>query len=461
MVTTSSRPPGVAVMRVFRTSSTTLTGRSFNSATRSRSAGSNSISPRIARSVIPATCALSPAKSASSSMHSWPIMVESMSARKSFLRRVATGCTTMSIGRSPRAACRRVSIALMSSGLLTSVSKGMSTATSSNSHRAVPGEGRTASAPSTMVVSSAGLAGLQIRVATRDMQANSFGLSKAVLIAGPTASGKSALALELAQTTCGVVINTDSMQVYRDLRVITARPTVEEEARAPHRLYGHVDASVNFSAGAWVADAAKVLAEARAQDRLPIFAGGSGLYFKALTRGLSAVPPIPAEVRDGVRARLERDGVEALHTELAQRDPVSAERLKPRDRTRIARALEVIEATGRSLTDWHREGLPPLLPRSEFSALFLAPEREQLYARIDARFDAMLAAGALGEVATLASRNLDSLLPAMKAHGVPALIRHLKGEITREAAAEIGRADTRHYAKRQFIWFRHQLPEFE
>jgi tRNA dimethylallyltransferase len=162
-----------------------------------------------------------------------------------------------------------------------------------------------------------------------------------------------------------------------------------------------------------------------------------------------------------VRARLERDGVEALHTELAQRDPVSAERLKPRDRTRIARALEVIEATGRSLTDWRREGLPPLLPRSEFSALFLASEREQVYARIEARFDAMLGAGALDEVATLASRNLDSLLPAMKAHGVPALIRHLKGEITREVAAEIGRADTRHYAKRQFTWFRHQLPEFE
>ena len=286
-------------------------------------------------------------------------------------------------------------------------------------------------------------------------------IGKAVLIAGPTASGKSALALELASRAGGTIINADSMQVYRDLRIITARPTQDEEARVPHRLYGHVDAAVNFSAGAWVADAAKVLAEARAQDRLPIFAGGSGLYFKALTRGLSAVPPIPAEVRDGVRARLERDGVEALHTELAQRDPVSAERLKPRDRTRIARALEVIEATGRSLTDWHREGLPPLLPRSEFSALFLAPEREQLYARIDARFDAMLGAGALDEVATLASRNLDSLLPAMKAHGVPALIRHLKGEITREAAAEIGRADTRHYAKRQFTWFRHQLPEFE
>ena len=140
----------------------------------------------------------------------------------------------------------------------------------------------------------------------------------------------------------------------------------------------------------------RCLAEARAQNRLPIFVGGSGLYFKALTRGLSAVPPIPAEVRDGVRARLERDGVEALHAELARRDPASAERLKPRDRTRIARALEVVEATGRALTDWHREGLPPLLPPGEFSALFLAPDREQLYARIDARFDAMLAAGRAG-----------------------------------------------------------------
>jgi len=166
-------------------------------------------------------------------------------------------------------------------------------------------------------------------------------------------------------------------------------------------------------------------------------------------------------VRDSVRARLERDGVEALHAELATRDPVSAERLKPRDRARIARALEVVEATGRALTDWHREGLPPLLPPGEFSALFLAPERDQLYARIDARFDAMLATGALDEVAALAARKLDPLLPAMKAHGVPVLIRHLNGEITQEETAEIGRADTRHYAKRQFTWFRHQLPEFE
>jgi tRNA dimethylallyltransferase len=281
-----------------------------------------------------------------------------------------------------------------------------------------------------------------------------------VLIAGPTASGKSALALESAQKTGGVIINADSMQVYRDLKIITARPTPQEEAGIPHRLYGHIDAAVNFSAGSWVADAAKVLAEVRAQNALPVFVGGSGLYFKALTRGLSAVPPIPPDIREGVRARLEKDGVEALHAELAQRDPQSATRLKPRDRTRIARALEVVEATGRSLTDWHRDGMPPLLPSGEFFALFLAPDRDQLYARIDSRFDAMLESGALGEVAALAARNLDPLLPAMKAHGVPVLMRYLKGEITLAEAAATGRAETRHYAKRQFTWFRHQLPEF-
>jgi tRNA dimethylallyltransferase len=173
------------------------------------------------------------------------------------------------------------------------------------------------------------------------------------------------------------------------------------------------------------------------------------------------VPPIPVATRESVRARLERDGVEALHAELTRRDPAGAERLKPRDRTRIARALEVVEATGRSLTDWHRDGLPPLLPPGSFRALFLEPDRHELYARIDARFNAMLAAGALEEVASLAARRLDPLLPAMKAHGVPALIRHLEGEITLDEAAAIGCADTRHYAKRQFTWFRHQLPEFK
>jgi len=283
---------------------------------------------------------------------------------------------------------------------------------------------------------------------------------KAVLIAGPTASGKSALALALAEASRGTVINTDSMQVYRDLRIITARPTPEEEARVPHRLYGYCDAAVNCSAGAWIADATNILREAQSERRLPIFTGGSGLYFKALTRGLSAVPPIPQSIRDGVRARLERDGVEVLHAELAGRDPDSAGKLKVRDRSRIARALEVIEATGRSLGDWHRDGLPPLLRPEETVAVFLNPDRGELYERIDARFSRMIEAGALDEVSALAARKLDPLLPAMKAHGVPALMRHLRGEISRDEAIDIGRADTRHYAKRQFTWFRHQLPEF-
>ncbi len=281
-----------------------------------------------------------------------------------------------------------------------------------------------------------------------------------MLIAGPTASGKSALAVELAQKAGGVVINADSMQVYRDLRILTARPTPDDEADVPHRLYGHVDAAVNYSAGHYVRDAAVVLAEVHAAGRLPIFIGGTGLYFKALTRGLAAVPPVPDEVRDAVRLRLDRDGVEALHAELARRDPAAGARLNVRDRTRVARALEVIEATGRPLAEWHAETTPPLLPAGSYRALFIAPERETLYARIDARFDLMLDRGALEEVEQLAARGLDPLLPAMKAHGVPALIRYLRGEITREEATVIGKADTRHYAKRQFTWFRHQLPEF-
>jgi tRNA dimethylallyltransferase len=284
---------------------------------------------------------------------------------------------------------------------------------------------------------------------------------RAVLIAGPTASGKSALALRLAEKAGGVVINTDSMQVYRDLRIVTARPTPDEEARVPHRLYGHRDAAINCSVGTWLEDAAAALAEARCAGKLPIFTGGSGLYFKALLRGLSSVPPVPGEIREAVRARLERDGIEALHAELKRRDPVMGERLKPRDRARVARALEVIEATGRSISDWHAHGLPPLLAPANLTAVFLAPERAELYARIDRRFENMLAGGALEEVAALAKRALDPILPAMKAHGVPALIRHLRGEVSLAQAAAVGARDTRHYAKRQFTWFRHQLPEFE
>ncbi len=287
-------------------------------------------------------------------------------------------------------------------------------------------------------------------------------MSKAeiILIAGPTASGKSALALELAQKLGGVIVNADSMQVYRDLRIITARPSVEEERRLPHRLYGHVDAAENFSVGRWCEEAAAVLAEIERTARAAVLVGGTGLYFNALTRGLAAVPPIPAKIREEVRARLLSDGVAALHTELKWRDPAAAARLMPGDRARITRALEVVLATGRSLLDWHETNKPAGLDPARAAKIFLMPERDELLRRIDARFDAMMAAGALEEVRRLAARNLDPDLPAMKAHGVPWLIRHLNGEVTLEEAVEEAKRDTRQYTKRQATWFRNQLPDF-
>jgi tRNA dimethylallyltransferase len=282
----------------------------------------------------------------------------------------------------------------------------------------------------------------------------------AILIAGPTASGKSALALALAERFIGTIINADSMQVYRDLRIITARPSKEEETRVPHRLYGHVDAAENYSVGRWCVDAERAVAEVRGAGRLPVLVGGTGLYFKTLTQGLAAIPPIPADIRAAVRERLKAEGIAPLYAELARRDSASAGRLMPGDRSRITRALEVILATGRSIVDWHREGMKPALDAANAVKIFLNPEREQLYARIDGRFDAMLAAGALDEVEALRRRKLDPALPAMKAHGVPWLIRHLNGEITLAEAAEGGKRDTRRYTKRQATWFRNQLPDW-
>jgi tRNA dimethylallyltransferase len=281
-----------------------------------------------------------------------------------------------------------------------------------------------------------------------------------VLIGGATASGKSALALVLAQKLGGTIINADSMQVYRDLRIITARPTQAEEARMPHRLYGHVDAEENYSTGRWLTDANAALRETQEEGRPAIVVGGSGLYFKALTRGLAAIPPVPPHVRDLVRGRLQREGLAALYAELCERDSVSARRLMSSDRARITRALEVVLATGRAIADWQREGMPaPLAPRDAVR-IFLDVARAELHRRIDARFDAMLAAGAVEEVRLLARRDLDPALPAMKAHGVPWLMRHLAGEIDLAAAAEGAKRDTKRYTKRQATWFRHQLADW-
>jgi tRNA dimethylallyltransferase len=300
--------------------------------------------------------------------------------------------------------------------------------------------------------------GILIRVKTHYV--NPVSEPKIILIAGPTASGKSALALALAEKLGGTIINADSMQIYRDLRIITARPTPEEEARVPHRLYGHVDAAEKFSVGRWCTEVADVLAATQREARIAIVVGGTGLYFSALTQGLAAVPPIPAQIRNQVRGRLASDGVEALHAELTLRDPAAAARLMPGDRARVTRALEVILATGRSLLLWHEANMPARVDAALAAKVFLMPNRDELLRRIDARFDAMMAAGAMDEVRALAGRHLDPNLPAMKAHGVPWLIRHLNGEIAIGEAIEGGKRDTRRYTKRQATWFRNQLPDF-
>lgn len=283
------------------------------------------------------------------------------------------------------------------------------------------------------------------------------GRPAAVLIAGPTASGKSALALALARAFDGVVINTDSMQVYSDLRVLTARPSPAEAASAPHRLYGSIDGAVNFSVGHFQRQAAAILTEADASGHLPIFVGGTGLYFRALDEGLSDLPEVPDAIRESSRAEAEGRPTEALHALLATRDPEGAARLRPSDRMRVMRALEIFAATGRPIGSFHESRAPGPLAGRPLLKLFLAVEREDLRRRIDARFLAMMREGALEEVAALRGRRLDPLLPIMRAHGVPGLIAHLDGRLPLDDAIARGQGDTRRYAKRQHTWFRHQM----
>ncbi len=287
-----------------------------------------------------------------------------------------------------------------------------------------------------------------------------MGRIRAILIAGPTASGKSAVALGLARASGGVVVNADSMQVYRDLRILTARPTSADEAAAEHRLYGHVDGAVNYSVGRWLLDFAALMAELKAAGRLAVVVGGTGMYFKAATQGLSDIPRVPEDVRARVRAAAEGAAPADLHARLAARDPLTAARLRPTDPQRILRALEVLEATGRPLSAFQGARAAPILPEGSWRGFFLAPERADVRAAIDGRFLKMIENGALDEVARLAARTLDPALPIMRAHGAPALMAHLRGEMSLEAAIARGQADTRAYAKRQFTFARHQLPDF-
>ena len=281
----------------------------------------------------------------------------------------------------------------------------------------------------------------------------------AVLIAGPTASGKSAAALALAQELGGAIINADSMQVYRELRVLTARPTLEAEARVPHFLYGHVSASERYSVGRYEDEAARTMRDVRERGLLPIFVGGTGLYFGVLTEGLSPIPPVPASVRADVRRRFEALGRDAFFADLAERDEVTAAKLKPSDTQRVLRAADVLEATGCPLSTWQDSRGSAVLAECRLARFVVSPPRDLLLERIDARLQAMVEQGALGEVRALVG--LDPSLPAARALGVPELARHLSGEIgLSEAIEQIGIA-TRQYAKRQLTWFRKRMKDWK
>jgi len=276
-----------------------------------------------------------------------------------------------------------------------------------------------------------------------------------LVIAGATASGKSRLALDAAEALGGVVINADSMQVYRELSVLTARPGAADQARAPHRLYGVLSGAERCSAGRWRALAVAEIEACHAADQVPIMVGGTGLYLRALEKGLSEVPEIPAAVRAAAEAKHRELGGAAFHAALAVRDPAMAARLWPGDRQRLVRAWEVLDATGRSLADWQDDGA--VASPYWFRTIVCSPPRDALYAACDARVTAMIDAGAVAEVRALAALNLDPALPVMKALGVAALGRHLAGEVSLNAAIAATRQQTRNYAKRQMTWLRTQL----
>ena len=285
--------------------------------------------------------------------------------------------------------------------------------------------------------------------------------ARTILIAGPTASGKSGLALGLARRLGGTVINADSMQVYRELSILTARPTCEDEARVPHALYGFVAGSEAYSVGRYAADADRAVAAARAQRRVPIIVGGTGLYFKALLEGLSPVPPIDPAVRARWRAEAAGRPSPELHATLAAQDPAMAARLMPTDPQRIVRALEVLESTGRSLAEWQAAQGTPLLREEEAVKLLVLPDRDTYAQAIEARFDAMMAAGALEEVRGLMELQFSPELPMMRALGVSALAAHLAGKVSLEEATVAAKVETRQYAKRQMTWFRRNMSSWK
>lgn len=279
----------------------------------------------------------------------------------------------------------------------------------------------------------------------------------AVLIAGPTASGKSALAIAKAKANGGFIVNTDSMQVYDVLRIITARPSPEEMAEAEHHMYGHVHPSIDYSVGRWTADVTALLQRDDLRGRKPVFVGGTGLYFKSLLGGLSQMPTVPDEVRAKWRERLADEGPEALHPLLLEADPVAGTRIKPRDGQRIIRALEVFEASGKPITYFQNRGTPALVDIATSEAICILPDREELDRRIVKRLAWMADNGAVDEISEFAKLALHPLLPAMKAIGVPEFLDFSHGRTSIDECLRLAALSTRQYAKRQSTWFRNQL----
>jgi tRNA dimethylallyltransferase len=279
-----------------------------------------------------------------------------------------------------------------------------------------------------------------------------------IIIAGPTASGKSDLALELAEEFGGVVINADSMQIYQGLEVVTDSPKEVARSRAPHKLYGVRDPAISFSAGQWLLLAKQEIQAAHQAGFVPIVVGGTGMYLKTLIKGITAMPAIPSPIRKNVRNLLAEKGSVILHAKLSKIDPKTAARLNVSDSQRIARAIEIFEATGKTLTQWHEDGVQSeISPEFKFRSVLLKPQRELLYATCDARFEKILKTGALDEVAALVDRKLDPKLPAMKALGIPEIIKYLAGELSFEEAVSAGQQKTRRYVKRQGTWFKNQF----
>lgn len=286
------------------------------------------------------------------------------------------------------------------------------------------------------------------------MNTNSSRRPKLALIAGPTASGKSSLALALAERVGAIIVNADSAQVYSDLRIISARPTAEDEARAPHRLYGYRDPARPCSAADWAADARRVISEAHQAGRSPLLVGGTGLYIRTLLDGIAPIPQIDPAIREAVRSFSAQHN----HAALEREDPAAAARLKASDSTRVGRALEVIRSTGRPIAEWQKERSGGIGGEVDLVPLVLLPPREWLYSRCDLRFEQMMSEEGLEEVRSLLGRGLNPILPAMRAIGVREIGAFLRGELTREEALEAGRTATRRYAKRQYTWFSRQPP---